>query len=136
MAKLPPTERIPASVARYAFSWFWNVARLLDASGVLVANLLSANSSGVCLDVAKLMVEKAMPPETTSGTPERVVLLVSQVTTFWIEATVSDTSAGRAVLPMTKQAPACLSSKRGAMCVLEPRSPPRYERRGSQRTSK
>lgn len=33
-----------------------------------------------------------------------MVLLVSQVTAAWMASTVSCTSAGRAVLPMTKQA--------------------------------
>jgi hypothetical protein len=50
------------------------------------------------------MEEKDTPPEETSGTPERVVVEVSQVIEFWIAVTVSWTSAGRAVLPTMKQA--------------------------------
>lgn len=83
-----------------------NVARLFDASGLFVANVVRAKLSGVREDVAKLMELKVMPPEVTSGTPAIVVLAVLQVITFWIAASVAATSAGRATLPTTKQASA------------------------------
>lgn len=76
-----------------------------------VANCEVANASGVSDESAKLTLEKDTPPEDTSGTPESVVVLVSQVTFPWIAVTVSWTSAGRAVLPITKQALLCLESR-------------------------
>src|SRR3954453_22862408 len=78
-AKLPPAERIPASVARYTSSCFWNVLRSLLARGGFVANLLRENWRAVCDDMAKLIEEKTTPPEDTSGTPENVLWEVLQV---------------------------------------------------------
>jgi hypothetical protein len=82
-------------------------------NGLGVANSLRANASGVCEDVAKLMEEKETPPEETSGTLERVVWDVEQVMRDWMAATVSETSLGRAVLPMTKHALLWRSEMRG-----------------------
>lgn len=104
MAKLPPTDLMPASVARYVFSWFWNVARSADARSVGVAKVASAKFNGVSLELAKLMSEKEIPPEVTSGTPLMVVVAGSQVTALMIESTLAWTSAGRVVEPITKQA--------------------------------
>ena len=74
------------------------------ARGVAVANLESAKASGVCVESAKLIEEKVMPPEDTSGTLSIVVVLVSHVTEFWMASTVDCTSAPISVFPMTKQA--------------------------------
>jgi hypothetical protein len=63
-----------------------------------------ANSRGVWPDVAKLTEEKEIPPEETSGTPERVVREVSQVMRLAISLAMSAVSSGRAWLPMMKQA--------------------------------
>jgi hypothetical protein len=82
-----------------------------------VANCEVANARGVSDESAKFTLEKEMPPEETSGTPESVVVLVSQVTFPWMAVTVSWTSAGRAVLPITKQALLCLSLSVGAEMV-------------------
>ena len=79
IARLPATERIPASVAKYTFRRSWNSLRSVDASGEVVANSLSANCSGVCLDVAKLMDENDTAPDVTSGTPDNVLTLAEQV---------------------------------------------------------
>jgi hypothetical protein len=58
-----------------------------------VANVEVANSRGVWEEEAKLMDEKETPSERTSGTRERVVVDVLQVTLDWIAVTVSWTSA-------------------------------------------
>ena len=61
------------------------------------------------------MDENDTPPEDTSGTPESVVLEVSQVMRDWIWVTTSATSWGSTWLPMTKQLdPACRSETMGA----------------------
>lgn len=80
------------------------MARSFDARGDLVANLERANWRGVCFEVAKLTEEKEVLPEVTSGTLEMVLTVEEQVMEDWIEVTTSATSAGRVVLPMTKQA--------------------------------
>jgi len=77
------------------------------AKGLAVANSVVANARGEEDESAKFMLEKEMPPEETSGTPERVVVLVSQVMALCIAVTVSWTSAGRAVVPVMKQALFC-----------------------------
>jgi hypothetical protein len=77
--------------------------RLELASGVAVAKVVRAKFRGVSFEVAKSMEENEMPPEITSGTPEMVVMAVLQVIISWIAATLSWTSAGRAVLPIIKQ---------------------------------
>lgn len=59
------------------------------------------------MDFVKSIELKEVVPDVTSGTPERVVLEVSQVMTPWIAVTVSCTSAGSVVLPTMKQAFAC-----------------------------
>ena len=69
-----------------------------------VANLLRAKASGVWPEVAKLTEEKETPPEETSGTLEMVLRAVLHVTRPLMLLTEVTTSAGRAVLPMTKQA--------------------------------
>lgn len=46
----------------------------------MVANFSSANARGDWPEVAKSMEENDIPPEETSGTPEMVVSLASQVT--------------------------------------------------------
>jgi hypothetical protein len=79
-------------------------ARSDAASGDAVANSSSANSRGVLEEAEKSIEEKKTPPEETSGTPERVLIPGLQVTEFWIEVTVSWTSAGRGVVPTMKQA--------------------------------
>lgn len=107
---------MPASVARYVFSWFWKVARSADARSAGVAKVVSAKFKGVSLEVAKLMSEKEIPPEVTSGTPLMVVVDVSQVTALMIESTLAWTSAGRAVEPITKQAVAREVSGAGGSC--------------------
>jgi hypothetical protein len=95
---------MPASVAKYVFSSFWKRVRFELASGVAVAKVVSAKLSGVRDDWEKSIEEKDMPPDETSGTPEMVVLELSQVMTLWMELTASWTSAGRVVEPITKQA--------------------------------
>lgn len=75
----------------------------------MVANSESANSRGVEDDLEKSSEEKVLVPEVTSGTPEMVVLVVSQVMSPWMAVTVSWTSAGRVVLPTMKHAFACRS---------------------------
>lgn len=65
---------------------------------------MSAKFRGVRFESAKLMLEKEIPPDTTSGTVPIVVVFVSQVTAFWIDVTVSATSAGNVTAPTTKQA--------------------------------
>jgi hypothetical protein len=60
------------------------------------------------------MLEKDMPPLETSGTPEIVVVDVSQVTAFWMLLTEAWTSAGRATEPITKQAVARREGRVGA----------------------
>lgn len=79
------------------------------ARGLAVANFESANSRGVCVDLLKSIAEKVDAPELTSGTLEIVVAVLEQVIEDWMDVTTSATSAGRAVLPMTKQADACLA---------------------------
>lgn len=79
----------------------------MSARGSAVANCASANSSGVCDDWEKSMVENVAPPEETSGTLEIVVAVVEQVMLFWMADTVSATSPGSAVVPIMKQALAC-----------------------------
>lgn len=69
-----------------------------------MANVESANCSGVCFEVAKLMEEKEVVPEVTSGTLEMVLTVLEQLMEDWMEVTTVATSAGRVVLPMTKQA--------------------------------
>jgi hypothetical protein len=56
----------------------------LAARGDVVAKVVRAKLSGVREEVEKSIDEKETPPLITSGTPERVVLDVSQVTTDWI----------------------------------------------------
>lgn len=68
-----------------------------------MANVSSANCNGVLLDFEKSMALKDTAPEVTSGTPPMVVA-APQVTVSWIAVTVAATSAGRAVLPVMKQA--------------------------------
>lgn len=94
---------MPASVASYTFSISWKVARSVSANGVAVANLSSANARGVSEDVAKLMSEKVCVPDVTSGTPERVVTAVLQVTEDSMAVSTSMTSWGSTVEPITKQ---------------------------------
>jgi len=84
------------------------------ASGVFVANLVRENCRAVWEEVAKLTEEKEMPPEETSGTPERVSRAALQVMRDWMSVTTSATSAGRAVLPMMKQALACRGEREEA----------------------
>ncbi len=73
------------------------------ARGAHVANLRRENSRAVWGDDTKLMEEKEIPPEETSGTPDSVLREGLQVIRFWISATTLDTSAGRTSLPMMKQ---------------------------------
>lgn len=54
-----------------------------------VANSERANSRGVLVDFVKSIEEKDVVPEVTSGTPEMVVLEVSQVMAPWMAVTVS-----------------------------------------------
>lgn len=75
-----------------------------DASGVAVANVERAKFSGVSEDWVKSMEENDIPPEETSGILEMVVWVFEQVMLDWMLVTVSWTSAGRVVLPITKQA--------------------------------
>lgn len=113
IARLPPTLRRPASVARYTLSWSWTVCRSVLASGVAVVKVSMANCSADELDLEKSMLLNETLPEVTSGTLSMVVAVVEHVTDDWIAVTESCTSAGRAVLPTTKQAFARDSS--GAM---------------------
>lgn len=76
----------------------------MEARGDLVANMERANCKGVWLDVAKLTDEKETLPDVTSGTLEMVFVLAEHVIVDWMSVTTSATSAGRAVLPTTKQA--------------------------------
>lgn len=64
----------------------------------------SANCRGVEEDCEKSTWLKETAPEVTSGTSEIVVSVVEQVIEDWIASTESWTSAGRVVLPITKQA--------------------------------
>jgi hypothetical protein len=50
------------------------------------------------------MEEKETAPDVTSGTPEMDLAVLEQVIDDWIWVTVVDTSAGRAVVPIMKQA--------------------------------
>lgn len=75
----------------------------MEARGVAVANSLSANPRGVRFESLKLMSENETSPDVTSGTLA-IVLVVPQVTSFWMAAALSATSAGRTLLPTTKQA--------------------------------
>lgn len=43
MAKLPATDRMPASVAKYVLSSLSNRVKLFDAKGSVVANVSRAN---------------------------------------------------------------------------------------------
>lgn len=104
IAKLPPTDRSPASVAKWTFNLSWKRARSLSDSGDEVANSDSAKARGDCDESAKLMEEKETEPEVTSGTPPRVFADAEHVIEDWMEFTLSSTSAGSAVLPMTKHA--------------------------------
>jgi hypothetical protein len=81
MARLPPLERSPASVAKYVLSWFWKTSRSELARGSAVAKVWRAKLSGERLDAAKLMEENDIPPDVTSGTPPMVVTAVLQVMT-------------------------------------------------------
>lgn len=90
----------------------------MDARGVSVANSERANVRGESEEAEKSMEENVVEPEVTSGTPEIVVLEVSQVMTDWMEVTTSATSAGRVVLPTMKQALAWRGTKRGTEVVL------------------
>lgn len=67
------------------------------------------------MEVAKFTEEKETAPEVTSGTLEMVVVL-PQVIEDWTLVTAAATSAGRAVVPTTKQAFA--RDVRGAEGVL------------------
>ena len=71
-----------------------------------MANSERANVRGEEEDAEKSMEEKDVEPDVTSGTPESVVVDVSQVMVFWREVTTSSTSAGKAVSPTMKQAEA------------------------------
>lgn len=88
----------------------------MEARGEEVAKVWSAKLRGVRLEAEKSMEEKETPPLETSGTVPIVVADRSQVTAFWMEVTEAWTSAGRAVLPTTKQALAL--SSRGARFML------------------
>ena len=92
----------PASVARYVFKSFWKRVRLLLANGVAVAKVDRAKSREFDLESAKLMEEKLMPPEDTSGTDPMVVTAVLQVMLFSMAVTDVCTSAGSATSPTTK----------------------------------
>lgn len=63
------------------------------------------------------MDEKEIPPELTSGTPDRVVVVGSQVTRARRSNTAVRVSSGRTVFPITKQAGDCLM-RRGAMAGM------------------
>ncbi len=104
MAKLPSTDLIPASVARYTSNLSWKRARPLPESGDDVANSDSANARGDFDDAAKLIEEKETEPAVTSGTPEIVFAEAEQVIEDWMAFTLSATSAGSVVSPMTKHA--------------------------------
>ena len=92
----------PASIARYVFNSFWKRVRLLLASRVAVAKVDRAKSREFDLELAKLMEEKLMPPEDTSGTGPMVVTAVLQVMLFSISVTDVCTSAGSVTSPITK----------------------------------
>jgi len=77
--------------------------RSLSARGSVVANSDKANSRGVKFESSKLMSEKRVPFEITSGTPSIVVLVRSQVTCDAIPGRKDSTSALRATFPITKQ---------------------------------
>jgi len=76
---------------------------LFDAKGEEVAKVFKAKLRGVSEEVEKSIEEKLMPPDVTSGTPERVVMALLQVMEDWIWFTEVCTSAGRVVLPTIKQ---------------------------------
>lgn len=98
---------------------FWNLVRSLEASGSAVSNALVAKAKGCWPEEAKLMLENDIPPEETSGTPERVAVEVSQVMVDWRAVTMSWVSAGREVLPIMKQGGDCLVERGvGAWGVL------------------
>lgn len=103
IARFPPTLRRPASVARYVLSWSWRVARSAVAGSAGVAKVSRANCSGLEPDLLKSILLNVADPDVTSGTLSMVVP-VPHVTDDWIALTESSTSAGRAVLPTTKQA--------------------------------
>ena len=79
-----------------------------------MAKVETAKASGVWEDLEKSNEENDTPPEETSGTPEMVVLEVEQVTLFMMLSTESWVSAGRATLPITKQAFAWREERAGA----------------------
>lgn len=101
-------------MAKYVFSWSCIVCKSALARGVDVAKVSMANCSGLELDLEKSMLLNVAFPEVTSGTVAMVVLVVEQVTLSTMAVTESCTSAGRAVLPTTKQALAWRDS-RGAV---------------------
>lgn len=76
--------------------------RSLAARGDVVAKVVRAKLRGVREDLEKSIDEKETPPLETSGTPERVVVEVSQVMEDWICWTEVSVSAGRAVAPIMK----------------------------------
>jgi hypothetical protein len=121
MARPPETLLMPTSVAKYVLSWLVNLVKSAEARSVGVAKVVSAKFNAVRDDDAKLIELKLMPPEVTSGTPERVVLAVLQVMTPWIAVAMSATSAGRVAEPMTKQGlAACRCSMMGArLCQIK-----------------
>ncbi len=53
--------------------------------GVAVAKFWTAKARGSCFEVAKSTDDNEIPPEKTSGTPERVVVEPSQVTAVRFE---------------------------------------------------
>ena len=75
----------------------------MEARGSAVAKVLRAKASGVSELVSKLMEEKVVEPDVTSGTLEIVLAELEQVTRAAMELSASMTSWGRAVEPMTKQ---------------------------------
>ena len=93
----------------------------MSARGSAVANSPSAKSSGVWEDREKSIAENVALPDDTSGTLESVVAVLEQVTSFWMAITVLATSAGRAVLPITKQALAwrCVRDVVGRAVLVE-----------------
>jgi predicted amidohydrolase len=76
----------------------------LLARGDVVTNCVRAKSRGVLSDAAKLTDENETPPDVTSGTSSMVVDVAEQVMLPWMATTLAAVSAGRVVLPMTKQA--------------------------------
>ena len=75
----------------------------MSARGVAVANSASAKARGVRGDAVKSTAEKDVVPEVTSGTEERVLEVAEQVTVFWRDVAIFETSVGRGVVPIIKQ---------------------------------